>query len=54
MSIDPSTQALPEPNQDEADLLAWKLSHLPTFNSMAAESFLGVGIPGLSEIFTAR
>lgn len=52
-SIDSSTQALPEVTLDEAELLAWKLAHLPTFNSMAAEAYLGIGLPGLSEIFTA-
>lgn len=66
-SIDPETQAVPPsifpPEErvglsarelaleEEEAILQWKLERLPTFNSMAAEASLGLGLPGLSEAF---
>lgn len=48
--VDPVTQARPEP-LNEVETLAHKLRVLPTFNSMAAESSLGLLVPGLGENF---
>lgn len=49
-SVDAATQAVPEAPSEQGTLQR-KLLTLPTFNSLAAESSLGINVPGLAENF---
>lgn len=50
-NVDPTSQALPPHDLDPDELLDYKLRVLPTFNSMAAESSLGLNVTDLVDSF---